>query len=35
MEGTQQSKMIEQRKFNLMPTDFEKESSGPLPPAVN
>ncbi len=25
MEGTQQSKMIEQRKMNLMPTDFEKE----------
>jgi len=24
MEGTQQSKMIEQRKMNLMPTDFEK-----------
>jgi len=23
MEGTQQSKMIEQRKMNLMPTDFE------------
>jgi hypothetical protein len=24
MEGTQQSKMIEQRKMNLMPTDFEQ-----------
>ena len=26
MEGTQQSKMIEQRKNNLLPIDFEKES---------
>jgi hypothetical protein len=34
MEGTQQSKMIEQRKMNLMPTDFEKSSPENLPPAV-
>jgi len=35
MEGTQQSKMIEQRKLNLMPTNFEKTSPGNnMPPAV-
>jgi len=34
MEGTQQSKMIEQRQLNLMPTDFEKESPDQMPPAV-
>jgi len=34
MEGSQQSKMIEQRKMNLMPTDFEKSSPENLPPAI-
>ena len=35
MEGSQQSKMIEQRKLNLMPTNFEKSSPGNnMPPAV-
>ena len=33
MEGTQQSKMIEQRKNNLLPIDFEKESE-PEPSAM-
>jgi len=28
MEGTQQSQMIDQRKNDLLPIDFEKQNSG-------
>ena len=31
MEGTQQSKMIEQRKNNLLPIDFEKQGASSEP----
>ena len=35
LEGTQQSKMIEQRKSNLLPTNFEEPSPGQISPAIN
>ena len=35
MEGTQQSEMIDQRKNNLLPTNFENTSPGQMPPAIN
>jgi hypothetical protein len=34
IQGTQQSKMIDQRNHDLMPTNFEREKPGPTTPAI-